>query len=307
MTVALLGLVLLGGCSSGKRALSGANARGGVARTLSGSCLSEVFAQRATPRALRLPLQASVLASFAIFRRAALRRDEPRAEEPAGDTLASQLYTHYELASYYPAYVRRLTRFAGRRYFVVPGFAQVNKARAECLGHALHLDRATLLQQQNRRAVESLYCLIEVPEERGASVGCEPFAGIDQSAPVFGASDFLRTPIVELVPDGVAAVRITYRERAPLVVAVRENAFAFTPPPPPSSLGAALRRLQAQLVASKFTEPTAVHWNEALLATDPTKIEWLNGAKRLLRTIEPPTRKNSEATSIGGTRAPIGG
>jgi hypothetical protein len=272
------------------------NEAGVVARELSSSCAHELFIRRALPRPLTVSLPAAVLASFAVFHRPALVSDKP----PEG-LLASELYNTYELESYYPAYVRRLADLAGRRYYVVPAFAhQADEARIECLFR--HVDQAKLLAQQHRRAAEALYCFIEVPERRGTDPGCEPFAANEQSARVFGASDFLRDPLVELVPDGVAAVRITYREHPTLTLAVSENAFAFTPPPPAPAAAATLHRLQGRILTGNPTE-----YNEALAQTDPTKIEWLNRAGRVIRTIRPPTRPSIEATSIGGIRAPIGG
>jgi hypothetical protein len=229
--VAALALALLSGCSSGERRANVAPNQGVVvaANHLSSACAEEFFAPRATPKQIATPLQAGVLASFAIFRRAALPSDEPPASQLPPGGLARQLYNEDELASYYPAYVRRLATLSGRRYYVVPALAQVKMAFAEC--SAPHSDRALQIEQRRRRAVEPLYCFMEVPESKGATVGCEPFAATDQSVRVFGASGFLGKPMLELVPDGVAAVRIAYRDHAPLVVAVRENAFAFTPPP----------------------------------------------------------------------------
>ncbi len=214
--------------------------------------------------------------------------------------LASELYSSYELASYQPAYVRRLQELAGRRYFVVPAFAQFSMARAECLSR--RVDRAELLGEQRRRAAEPLYCFIAVPEQEGTSPGCEPFAATGQSARVFAASDVLREPQIELVPDGVAAVRITYRDHAPVVVAVSKNAFAFTPPAAPSGSAVALRQLQHLVLSG-----TPAQYNTAFIQTDPTKLEWLNPVGAVIRTIEPPRKASVEAFSIGGIRAPVGG
>jgi hypothetical protein len=309
--VVLLALVLLSGCSSGARRANVAPSQGVVvaANHLSSACAEEFFQPRAKPKPIATPLQAGVLARFAIFRRAALPGDEPAASQLPPGGLGRQLYNEDELASYYPAYVRRLGTLSGRRYYVVPAFAQVKMAFAEC--SAPRSDRALQIQQRHRRAVDPLYCLIEVPERKGTTVGCEPFAAINLSARVFGASDFLGKPIIELVPDGVAAVRIAYRAHARLMVAVRENAFAFTPPPPPPSVAAVLQRLFDRAFAKSTTAAQqrtgAIEYDKRLLETDPTRIEWLNHAGDVVRTIEPPTTASLEATSIGGTRAPIGG
>ncbi len=294
--VAVLALMLLNGCSSDTHTLSvSGNESDVVARYASGSCARELFAPRSRAKPLGIPLPAGARSSFAVFRRATLPGDAP----PKG-ALATELYNNYELASYYPAYVRQLPGPTGRRDFVVPAFAQVNEPQEACL--PLHVNRAVLRAQQRRRAVDLLYCFIEVPERKGLSLGCEPFAAIGQSENVFSASDFLREPLVELVPDGVAAVRVTYRGRTPIVVAVSENAFAFTPPSCPPRLAAVLRRLQERVVTGNPSR-----YNRALRQTDPTKIEWLNRAGGVTRVIEPPTRKSIEATSVGAIRAPIGG
>ncbi len=284
--VAVLALTLLNGCSSDTHTLSIAgNQSDVVAHHVSDSCARELFAPRAWPKPLGARLPAGARSSFAVFRRATL----PGNAAPKG-LLASELYNNYELASYYPAHVRRLPGPAGRRYFVVPAFAQVNEPQEAYL--PLHVDRAVLRAQQRRRAVDVLYCFIEVPERTGVSLGCEPFAAIGQSENVFSASDFLREPLVELVPDGVAAVRVTYRGRAPIVVSVNENAFAFTPPSCPPRMAAGLRQLQEHVVTGNPSR-----YNRALLQTDPTKIEWLNRAGGVTRVIELPTRKSVEATS----------
>ena len=42
-------------------------------------------------------------------------------------------------------------------------------------------------------------------------------------------------PTIELVPDGVASVPITYQATAPIIARVNENAFLLTPPPTPNT------------------------------------------------------------------------
>lgn len=68
-------------------------------------------------------------------------------------------------------------------------------------------------------------------------------------------------------------------------------------------MAVALRQLQARALSGDPTQ-----YNADLIQTDPTKVEWLNHAGVVIRTIEPPPTKESVAvTSIGGIRAPIGG
>ncbi len=160
--------------------------------------------------------------------------------------------------------------------------------------------------------METIYCLVEVRSGPSPAIGCEPFAAIDESIRVFDASDFIRKPIVELAPDGVSSVRIAYRGRAPIVVPIRENAFWFTPPAPlPSSVDSELKRLLHKLLAGHLTNTQqrtlTTRWNMLLRKTDPTKIEWLNSADGLIRTIKAPTPASYDATSVGDVRAPIEG
>jgi hypothetical protein len=127
----VLGLIIVAGCSA--ETATG----GGAAR--SSSCIPpalRLFGPRpAFPKALSTPLEATILSSFAIFRRSALPSNEPPARKPAARELARELSKDYELSSYYPAYVRQLTRFPnGRRYFVIPAFGRPEAVRpAHCL------------------------------------------------------------------------------------------------------------------------------------------------------------------------------
>jgi hypothetical protein len=181
-----------------------------------------------------------------------------------------------------------------------------------CLSTSQRANRPKLVEQQQRRTVEAVYCLVEVRHGPSPAIGCEPFAAIDESVRIFSASDFIRTPIAELAPDGVSSVRIAYRGRAPIIVPVRENGFWFTPPATPtSSVDSELKRLLHKLLTPHLTDAqrdtNTMRWNSVLLKTDPTKIEWLDSAGRLIRTIKAPTAASYDATSVGDVRAPIEG
>ncbi len=117
--------------------------------------------------------------------------------------------------------------------------------------------------------VEPVFCIIEVGTNKNTPVpGCEPFAQVDESFGAFQVSDFLsREPTMELVPDGVASVRITYRDTAPIVAKL----------------------------------------NKAFGGNCPIRIEWLDSARRLVRAIGPPTAESNSTTSVGNLRAPIEG
>jgi hypothetical protein len=254
-------------------------------------------------------LPARILSSFAL-----LRRSAKPSESAAVTEVAAMLAKDYELSSYYPAYVRQLARLPnGRRYFVIPALARPRAVSPpRCLPPSERADRPKLVEQQQRRRVETVYCLVEVRTESSPAIGCEPFAAIDQSARVFNASDFIRRSIVEVAPDGVGSVRIAYRGRAPIVIPVRDNAFWFTPPAsPPSSVDSELKRLLHKLLmehlATTQRRILTTSWNRLLPETDPTKIEWLNSAGSLIRAIKAPTPASYAATSVGDVRAPIEG
>jgi hypothetical protein len=254
-------------------------------------------------------LEAAILSSFAIFRGSALPSDELPALERTDGGLDHELSKVYELSGYYPAYVRQLTGLPdGRRYFVIPAFGRSEAVPpARCLPAKV---RRELIAVQHRRLVELVDCIIETGGGwRTPPLGCEPFAAIDESGRVFQSSVFVGEPTVELVPDGVASVRIVYREAPPMVVPVSENAFLLTPPPRTARLEAELKRLYPRLVAKHLTKSqsvrVALQWDRTIDEANPIKIEWLNDSGGLVRTIRAPSFGSDSATSVGNLSAPI--
>lgn len=322
----VLCVILIAGCSAGTAAGSG------TPRLV--SCLPAALRlfggpRPAPPRPLTTPLDAAILARFDLFRRPALPSDTPSVRGLAGGTLARELSQDYTLASYYPAYVRELTvQSGGRRYYVVPAFGRREALpRAGCVSAGA---RRELVAQQQRRSVEPVVCIVEAGGQVDQPAGCEPFAATDQYAGIFQSGDSSGDLIISLVPDGVASVGISYRARAPIVVAASENAILFTPPPPSHRLTAdqdLLSRLQVGEYCYR-TSPHA-HWQcrsthrtkaqrlqytktladyrQVVAASDPTKIEWLGATGGLIRTIDPPTASSIAAVSVGDLRAPIDG
>jgi hypothetical protein len=263
------------------------------------------------PKELSTPLEATTLSSFAIFRRPARPSDEPPGLNPAAGGLGRELYKNYELSSYYPDYVRQLIGLPGnRRYFVIPAFGRPEAVPpADCFPAG---ERRELVAQEHRRSVEPVYCIIEVGGNGNAPVpGCEPFAQVDESFRAFHVSDFLgREPTIELVPDGVASVRITYRDRVPIVVRVKEDAFLLTPPPAPHDrLDAYLRGLMSRVAGEHVTKTQQLtatkKWNKAFGGTYPIRIEWLDSTGGLVRALSPPTAESNSATSVGNLDAPL--
>lgn len=315
--IAALGLILTA-CGS-----SAGTATASVMR-LSPSCIPPEFSKRGLlgprrplPKALSTPLDAAILSSFTIFRRPPLPSDEPPGLNLAAGGLGRELYKAYKLSSYYPAYVRQLTRLPdGRRYFVIPAYGRSEAVLpAHCLAGGVR-ERRAMVEEQHRRLVEPVDCIIEVGgSENAPPQGCEPFAAVGEAGRVF-QPDLYREPIVELVPDGVASVRIDYRETPAIGVAVSENAFLFTPPPPTPRVEAELKRLEPAIVTTHpitAQRPTAqrrritLQWDKTVNETEPTRIEWLDSADRLVRALSPPTAESNSATSVGYLDAPIEG
>jgi hypothetical protein len=307
--IAALGLILTPCGSSAGRATAS------VTR-LSPSCIPPAFRlfgpRPALPKQLSTPLDVTILSSFAIFRRPALQGDELSGLKPGGDELDRELSKVYELSGYYPAYVRQLTRLPdGRRYFMIPAYGRSEAVvPAHCLAGGVR-ERRALVEEQHRRLVEPVDCIIEVGgSENAPPQGCEPFAAIGEAGRVF-QPDLSKETIVELVPDGVASVRIAYRETPAIVIAVSENVFLFTPPPPTSRVKAELKRLEPAIVTTHLTTAQrrriTLQWDKAVDETDPTRIEWLDSAGRLVRTLSPPAAESNSATSVGNLDAPFEG
>lgn len=282
----------------------------------SSSCIppaSRLFGPRPAPaKKLTSPLATAILSDFAIFRRSALPKDTLTGLKSKGDGLDRELSKVYEVSAYYPAYVRQLTRLpGGRRYFVIPAYRRAEAVLpAHCLPAGAR-ERRLLVGENRRRLVEPVSCIIEVGgRQNEPPLGCEAFAAIDEAGRVF-EPDLFKEPIVELVPDGVASVRIAYRETPPIHIPVSENAFSFTPPPPTPRIKAELKRLEPSLFAKHLTRSQrrrfTMQWDKAVQETEPTKIEWLDSAGGLIRTISRPTAASNSATSVGNLRAPIGG
>jgi len=309
--IGVLGLALLAGCSGEKAAQGTAQQTAGCV-----SAVPRLFGpQPGPPKALSAALDKAIVARFAIFRR----------DVPVRDGLGRELSRDYTLASWYPGYVRRV----GRRYDVVPAFGR--RETVVSPGCASARTRLELVEQQLRRTTEPVYCIVEAGRDGSIPLGCEPFAAVGEDAEIFRPGAASGEPIVELVPDGVAAVRISYRARAPIVVPVSDNAIVFAPPPPSPRVATARKRLGSLKTVGGYCSRGGTHsrwschftrltkaqqrqrkkavaeYDAAAAADGPTKVEWLDRAGGLMRTIDPPTARRIAAISVGDLRAPIRG
>lgn len=226
--------------------------------------------------------------------------------------------------------MRKLDTRTRASYYVIPAFGRREAVPSSCRPAPL---RRELVAQERRRLTEPVACVIGVVPGEGAQGDCEPFAAIDAQADVF-ASGGRTDPIVSLVPDGVASLRISYRSRTPITVAVAGNALVFTPPPMSRHLRALqeramrledqiggcfrtahtpwvcgnphLTKAQNHRLEVRFERARAVY-QRAVTAADPTQVEWLDPAGHVVRTLVPPTPAQLAAISVGNLRAPISG
>ncbi len=253
------------------------------------------------PMELSGPLEPAALGKFAVLRRAAVSADQLPPLNGIGSRVG------LELSSYYPGYIRQLVRLAnGSRYFLIPGFKRVpNLPPARCLPKQLrHL---------RQPKPESVYCVAGIgPTVRPlADVNCQTLAEIetggDLAEPYFSSSFQ-----VDLVPDGVAAVRLVYRGGHVVNAPVGENAFAFTTPRELiEHAKAAFKRFERAFENERrhrhLTRRQRQHSVEAMIkALDdvvsqlpPKQVQWLDAGGHVLRSFTPRrVRRGFLVTSI---------
>jgi hypothetical protein len=267
-----------------------------------GSVKSLLEAGETVPVELSSPLEASVLSRFALLRRAALPSDQIPSLSPVGGEVDGQLL------SYYPASVRQLKSLPnGNRYFLIPGFAKPQSVPpAGCLPASQRRQRPELVEKEHKLAAEPVYCIAQIGRE-SAGAGCTPFAEIEESPRVFAPS-LSEEPIVELVPDGVSSVRVTYIAGPPVVATVEENAYVLVAPAAVQArserrLKKVLHRLehakhhtkaQQRRVLAKFLAAVG----QTLVEAEPRKVEWLNSSGGLILSIARPKAGAEEVDSL---------
>ena len=231
-------------------------------------------------------LEAGVLASFSLFARPQSASDQLPPVNTAGVSL------NFRMASYYPGEIRQLFALPdGRRFFAVPGFMRTfDVPPAICLPKPVRKHRAELVEEEAHRRTAPAYCIVEIGSKRllGASE-CTLFSEAAQQARgVFGAGPGDEA-VVELVPNGVSAVRVVYPHGPPVLALVHENAYLLEVP---AGILRVQRKLERALNRVNFPKHPSKAQRRALdrvlsrlfrrieVQTEPVRVEWLaaNGA-----------------------------
>lgn len=261
-------------------------------------------AEERVPQELSGEPDPSVLSRFEVLRRPAGQLDQP----PPINPLASEL--GFELGSYYPHRIRQLLETPdGERYFAVIGFRrEFPVPPARCLPPGLRGGREGLVREAQEEAKELVYCIAELARQAdtqrgGYEVGnCHPFADIESGAGLI-ASDMSRSRVVDIVPDGVATVRLVYRDGSVIDAPVGANTFSFTPPQAPIRRArAVIHRLFVHalvpLATGHLTPRQRRHMRRRLRALQkliartlgslpPRQVQWLDANGGVLRSIAP--------------------
>ena len=238
-----------------------------------------------------------------MLRRPAGAEDQLPPLNPLGEDLT------YQLRSYFPDEIRQIARDAdGARYFVVPGYRRVFPIpAAQCLPKRLRHLHAELLAKQRVQEMEPIYCIDNIAAHRNRyrEAACLAFSTV-QTGEAITASSASRTDVVELVPDGVATVRLSYPAGQVIVAPASGNAFSFTPPQGP--IKAAVKALRPLRLHGRHPSPRQLEVQLGRLVNRaeklfeslrPKTVEWLDVAGRVLRSFSPPAHGPAEASGAG--------
>lgn len=199
----------------------------------------------------------------------------------------------------------------GGHYFIVPAYERPGPViPPNC--HPATL-RRTLIAERDRRLSELVYCVVRTSGVHYRFVGrCQPFADIEKNYPIFTAERSVnqRESVVGLVPDDVATIRISYRETAPVLVGVKNNAYLFTPPPVGSEMRAKMDKIKREYRRMRLSlrqqNALARRWNKVAREAEPVKVEWLGRSGKVIHSVVSKGDEKS-GTSVGSLRAPIEG
>lgn len=184
----------------------------------------------ATPAELTAPLEAPVLASFAVLRRAEQPADEIPPLSTVGEVVDSQI------RSWYPAYTRSLGTIGMHSYYLIPGYLKEEQLPpASCMSAKQRAERPQLVELSRKRANELAFCIAQadsgtggVLASNGGSSSCQPFADVESGVRLF-LGGLGTAPTLELAPDGVASVRFRFKTLPALLAPVHENVYSFAP------------------------------------------------------------------------------
>jgi hypothetical protein len=249
-------------------------------------------------------LEAPLLSSYSVFAR------PPRAADALPPVNTAGLSLEFQMASYYPGEIRQLLALpSGRRFLAIPGLLRTFRIPpAICLPKPVRKLRAKLVEEQTRRGSEPAYCVVELGSSHrfGGGGECALFSDVARSLNVFRAGPASAT-VVELVPNGLSAVRVVY-PRGPAVVApVVENAYLLTVP-------AGILRVQRKFQRQERKLHIPRHPTRAQLrsigraysrierrkeaATEPVRVEWLGSGGAVVKTTARPRRENGAIVEV---------
>jgi hypothetical protein len=289
MATAVLALGAAGACPA-PSAGAGVRTRGACSHVI------EAFGQQTLPAASTGPFASTVTAMYGVLRRPGLPEDVPPPINPLAEDLG------YRLRVYYPDEIRQLSRNAdGERYFLLPAFERgYPLPPARCLPKRLRKFAAKLLAEQRKRETEPVYCIEEVGPRRPPYPGaqCQPFAAI-QTGERLAETASARSEVIELVPDGVATVRLLYRGGAVVTAAATSNSYSFTPPR--KLIGEVRAQLKGLLKGASHLSAgrhaalvrSFLDRARALVAKlVPRRVEWLDAGGNTVRSFTPVSRSH---------------
>jgi hypothetical protein len=242
-----------------------------------------------TPSAETAPLEASVTAMFAFLRRPAGPEDVLPPLNPFDQDVG------FQLRAYFPGEIRQVARDVdGERYFEIPGFERgITFPPSRCLPAPLRKRRAQLVEEQREREAQPVYCIDALGLARPTypQGRCAAFADVQTGASLIATAQST-TEVIELAPDGVATVRLRYRNGDVVTAPVTGNVFHFTPPRGPIKKVKALQRkfereIQKTGIHGRALQALAKRLVAARVRLVPKTVEWLAGDGQQMRVLHP--------------------
>ncbi len=247
------------------------------------------------PNAETAPLEASVTAMFAFLRRPAGPEDALPSLNPFDQDIG------FQLRAYFPGEIRQIARDPdGERYFEIPGFERgITLPPARCLPAPLRQRRAQIVEELHKREAQPVYCIDELGPKRPRypEGRCSAFADVQTGASLIATAQST-TEVIEVAPDGVATVRLRYRNGDVITAPVAGNVFDFTPPQRPIKKLEALRRrfgreIRKGRVHGRALEPLARRLETARARLVPQTVEWFAGDGQQVRVLHPAVGRGS--------------